>query len=202
MKEVFPPNRNYFEAKPSKGDTGLVVKDAADRELEKIEKNSFVDSLTGCFNRNYFEKFIKEGFDANRDNNKLAFVYIDLNDLKDTNDTYGHAAGDELLKDTAKFLKDNFRKDDTVVRIGGDEFIVICHNHNGYNDFQNILSEQLEESKSKQLEECQSDKPSIDFAFGVAIYNTETDLSDLEKTMKRADQIMYKRKLGTKGIEK
>lgn len=202
MKEVFPSSRNYFEAGPSKGATGLVVKDAADRVLEKIEKNSFVDSLTDCFNRNYLEKFIKEGFDADRDNNKLAFIFIDLNNLKNTNDTYGHTAGDKLLIDTAKFLKDNFRKDDTVVRRGGDEFIVICHNHNGYNDFQNILSEQLEESKSKQLEECQPGKPPIDFAFGVAVYNRETDLSSLDETMARADQIMYERKLETKGIEK
>src|SRR5574344_3124726 len=68
---------------------------------DKIYKSIYKDSLTGCYNRNYFEKFKQEHFDPNRDHNRIRLVFVDINNLKTINDTQGHQAGDTLIKNTA-----------------------------------------------------------------------------------------------------
>ena len=107
------------------------IADAKEKAKEALE-NSLVDPLTGCFNQNYFEKKFKiENFNPLYDRNKIALVYIDLNGLKEINDTPedkggGHKVGDQQIKKTAKLLRSRFRGEDIVIRLHGDEFVVIC----------------------------------------------------------------------------
>jgi len=180
----------------AEGKTGIPILDAADKlkktldeteqRAKKAEKESVIDFLTGCYNRNYFEKFKQEHFDPNRDNNRIGLVFIDINNLKTINDTQGHQAGDALIKNTANFLKSNFRKDDTVVRLGGDEFIVICRNHNNSPNFEEKLFNKITERLLKH--------PDKNLAFGVAVYDKNQDFSNLNKTKDRADTQMYQNK--------
>lgn len=160
--------------------------DQAEKRAKKAEEENIVDSLTGCYNRNFFEKFKQENFDPNRDNNKIGLVFIDVNNLKTVNDNQGHEAGDNLIKNTANFLKSNSRKEDLVVRIGGDEFIIICRNHDNTPNF--------EEKILNRIKERLINHPNKDLAFGVAVYNKEQDFSDLDKTKDRADTHMYQNK--------
>ena len=87
---------------------------------------SLTDELTGLPNRRCFEAmFEKEFLRAKRYSNKLTFAIIDIDYFKKINDTYGHACGDEILKQVADAALQTFRKTDAVFRIGGEEFAVI-----------------------------------------------------------------------------
>lgn len=160
--------------------------DEVEQRAKKAEEESVTDSLTGCYNRNFFEKFKQENFDPQRDNNRLGLVFVDLNNLKTINDTQSHEAGDKLLQKTAQFLKNSFRKEDIVVRLGGDEFLIICRNYGDDPNFKENLSLKI----TKRLTE----KPPVNFSFGIAVYNKDQDLLSLNQTKNRADSLMYKNK--------
>jgi diguanylate cyclase (GGDEF)-like protein len=95
--------------------------------LLKVTKKSETDGLTGLFNRSAFqsltEKYLKDSEE------KLgAFIILDVDKFKSVNDTYGHKAGDTLLKECAYALKTVFRDSDIICRLGGDEFAIFCPN--------------------------------------------------------------------------
>lgn len=91
-------------------------------EKENIYLNSH-DSLTGLYNRRYYEEELG-GLDK-ESNLPISIIMTDVNGLKQTNDIFGHTAGDLLLQKAADTLKNVCRKDDIIARLGGDEFIVI-----------------------------------------------------------------------------
>ena len=98
------------------------------KDIDKIKQESIklkiqaeTDQLTGIFNRKTVEQKINENMNFN---NNCIFILIDVDKFKFVNDTYGHSIGDEVLKITSKRIKNTFRSNDIVGRIGGDEFIV------------------------------------------------------------------------------
>lgn len=174
-------------------DEALKVREEALRERDEaiISRNnairsSFVDPLTGCFNRSYFKTAIENlplGDDSHK---KVGFVFIDINNLKAFNDKFGHEVGDQIIKDTARFLCSHFRKNhDTVIRLGGDEFIIICHNFRDNPNFETNLN--------TKLENCLRLESPSSFAYGVAVYNMRID-DNLYSTKDRADKAMYENK--------
>jgi len=161
------------------GSSGIPIVDAAN----KLNKEILVDPLTHCYNLNYFNRFKNENSDSNRNHNKIGFIFIDLNNLKEINDTFGHLYGDQLIVETIAYLKSTFRKGDEIVRIGGDEFIIICHNDDNHQNFGDELL-----SRAQTI--CKGSPKSISFAFGVAVFDKEID-ENLDNTQKRADELMY-----------
>jgi diguanylate cyclase (GGDEF)-like protein len=111
--------------------TGAVgcLSDVTDRvQLRReLEVRASVDRLTSCLNRDaslqFLERMTSGPKSAGEGN---ALIYVDLDDFKSVNDRFGHAAGDRLLAEAAERLREAARKGDTVGRVGGDEFIVIC----------------------------------------------------------------------------
>ncbi|HEX2980790.1 MAG TPA: PAS domain S-box protein, partial [Anaerolineaceae bacterium] len=103
----------------------MIFRDISERKQveEKLHFLSMHDALTGLFNRAYFEEQIALMECAPK--GPISVVFTDLNGLKVTNDTLGHATGDELLRQAAIMLRTAFRGDDVVARIGGDEFGVL-----------------------------------------------------------------------------
>ncbi|MHC1717731.1 MAG: diguanylate cyclase [Acidaminococcaceae bacterium] len=96
------------------------------KDEEEIKYLNCHDVLTGLKNRRCFEKALKEI--DNAENLPLSLIFADINGLKMTNDIFGHAAGDELIRKIAEILKESCRENDIIGRLGGDEFIVLLPN--------------------------------------------------------------------------
>jgi diguanylate cyclase (GGDEF)-like protein len=161
------------------------------RAEDELKVMATTDALTNVLNRGTgLLLFGKQLQMAKRNNMKLSVCYIDFNDLKDINDTYGHREGDEALKRVAGYLRDVLRAIDIVCRLGGDEFLIVlpqCPLESARLVWQRIAShvQQFNESGIKPY------KISLSHGF------TEFDPAD-EKTVDQlitvADQEMYKDK--------
>ncbi|MBL4615111.1 MAG: GGDEF domain-containing protein [Magnetovibrio sp.] len=94
--------------------------------IEEMERIASTDELTGAYNRRGFEQEFKRVLAAaSRYNETGVLVYVDLDGFKPINDTYGHAAGDLVLCEVVRALRDNIRPHDFVARLGGDEFAIL-----------------------------------------------------------------------------
>jgi diguanylate cyclase (GGDEF)-like protein len=103
-----------------------------ERVLERSRRDAITDCLTGIFNRHGWESVIAhEEARASRYGSPTGIAVLDLDNLKEINDTQGHAAGDDLLRRTAQVLNSAVRQGDIVARFGGDEFGVLCVECNG-----------------------------------------------------------------------
>lgn len=93
--------------------------------LNEVRAISLTDPLTGLYNRRYFDQFLESSLPREGRTTHFTLVMLDVDYFKRVNDTYGHICGDEALKHIAKVIKRNIRAQDTVVRIGGEEFALI-----------------------------------------------------------------------------
>lgn len=99
---------------------------ALDEQVSLLKDMSMRDALTGMWNRRYFDRFLHRILEwAGRERSQVTLLVFDIDDFKRYNDTYGHAAGDEILRETSKLMQSVVRENDVVARIGGDEFAVI-----------------------------------------------------------------------------
>lgn len=159
------------------------------RELEYAANH---DSLTGLPNRSHLLKKIDEFILECDDTKSFSLCFIDLNKFKPINDTYGHHAGDMLLRHTAKLLSNFVRDLDVVARIGGDEFIILFH-HMQHQDYLldamhriNSLAEQ------NPLVYNEEDTIHFNFSIGMSIY--PKDAKNAKELLDFADKQMYKMK--------
>jgi diguanylate cyclase (GGDEF)-like protein len=96
------------------------------QESDELRRLISLDDLTLLLNRREFlKRFVAEIVRSRRHEHELALVMVDIDDFKSVNDTYGHAAGDEVLKHLGGFLQAESRKSDVAARVGGDEFVVL-----------------------------------------------------------------------------
>jgi len=170
-----------------------VVRDlTAYRQLEsKIKRMAFFDSLTGLPNRNMIDdRLVLALSHADRNDGKFAVLFLDMDDFKSVNDNLGHSAGDELLKDVAKRLKGLLRGEDTVARIGGDEFVILL---TGLKDvsYSTRLADRIV-AALKPVFKIGKHNVYSSFSIGIAVY--PTDGKDVETLLKSADSAMYRAK--------
>lgn len=157
--------------------------------LEKqLRQQAIRDPLTDLYNRRYFnESLQKEVEKCKRYDTSLAFLMLDINRFKEINDRYTHQIGDRVLKEVAELLRENVRKADTVVRYGGDEFLIMMPETYGE-------IESTEERISKELTRWNNQSDLLDFpltlAMGVAHWEPDQD-RDIEEALKEADKKMY-----------
>jgi diguanylate cyclase (GGDEF)-like protein len=152
---------------------------------QKLQLQSSIDSLTGVYNTNFFiELFSREIEKSRRTNKPITIAYIDLDNFKQVNDTYGHLAGDNLLKKVAQIIKNTIRPFDIFARIGGDEFVLVLPE----TDFNN--SEVVIERIRKNLEEeMLKNNYAITLSIGVITYTKF--INTIEEMIQRADTLMY-----------
>jgi len=100
--------------------------DESKEENKKLMATSIRDSLTGLYNRLYFEQVAHSRFSSRSSvDNRIALIYLDIDYFKHINDTYGHSIGDNILKGFAKKVQANLRDSDIFARWGGDEYIIM-----------------------------------------------------------------------------
>ena len=93
---------------------------------EELREQAIHDPLTGLYNRRYLEENLgRELHRARRGNSPLCVVMLDLDNFKPFNDTFGHDAGDSLLRELGQMLREKLRKSDISCRYGGDEFVLV-----------------------------------------------------------------------------
>ncbi|MEM9416560.1 MAG: diguanylate cyclase [Planctomycetota bacterium] len=99
---------------------------ALEKHVAQLRQQAMTDELTGAWNRRFFQQFLEERLAAaTRERQQVTLLLFDIDDFKQYNDNYGHPAGDEILKETARLIQSLVRDHDVVARIGGDEFAVI-----------------------------------------------------------------------------
>lgn len=152
---------------------------------KQAEELSFKDKLTGLHNRNYMEARSKEG--VRSDDFPVSLIMADCNYLKRTNDTLGHEYGDLLLQRIANAITDSIPKNCVAMRVGGDEFLILCMQCN------NEKAHQIVEDIKKKLKEHSDDKLTLSAAFGVST-TKEKDTFSFEQAYEDADQEMYRDK--------
>jgi GGDEF domain-containing protein len=105
------------------------MQEKIDQATARLIYQASHDALTGLINRREFEQRLERTLlTALQQGREHALCYMDLDQFKVINDTCGHAAGDELLRQLALLLKGNLRERDTLARLGGDEFAVLLEN--------------------------------------------------------------------------
>jgi diguanylate cyclase (GGDEF)-like protein/PAS domain S-box-containing protein len=167
-----------------------IARDISQRK--QIEENlhhlATHDPLTGLPNRTLFYDRLNHATNrAKRDQTSLAILFLDLDGFKNVNDTYGHLAGDKLLKDVAERLQKCVRESDTVARMSGDEFTIILENVEKRKNTQTAV-ENIIEKLSKPYH-VDGQKTSFSASIGVALFPADTD--EATEVLKKADQAMY-----------
>jgi diguanylate cyclase (GGDEF)-like protein len=159
------------------------------RLFQNISEMAITDYLTGLYNYRYFFRRLEEELAfAQRHDQKLVLVYLDLNQFKKYNDLYGHREGDKVLAKFAKVLKENVRLSDVVFRYGGEEFVIILPSTDAPEAEQIIerLNHKISEGFPPDLQ------VPISASIGCAVF--PTDATDGETLLRIADSRMYSQK--------
>lgn len=183
---------------PNEGWALAIFTDITARKQEEIrnQKLAMEDPLTGLGNRRAFdEALMRNVASARRHATTLALLLVDLDHLKELNDTLGHVYGDMALQTIAARLRSAVRTEDFVCRLGGDEFGVIMDNISGPDVVEHVTKRILREA-------CQpysaDDKPvSLSVSIGLALFPGDAD--DEESLYESADEALYRAKQSGRG---
>jgi len=171
---------------------------------EKLEKTASIDALTQVSNRTFFEPVLEELIKELNNPPKIEkrrtpiksilIICLDINELKDINDTYGHTAGDNALKTLAIRLEDSIKREDTVFRVGGDEFVILLPITDDNPNLIQSIFERVKKNMNSGLSFKVDDK-NIPFSIsmGSEVLNKGSDMT-AQKILDIADKKMYQHK--------
>lgn len=170
----------------------LVLEELRESQVQ-LEQLSISDELTGLLNRRGFMTMAaRQLLVADRVKADIILLYLDVDGLKQINDTLGHQEGDALICDTADLLRCTFRGTDIISRLGGDEFAVLLLN-TGETD---LIKHRFADKIRAMNEE--SDRPyQLSISCGMVVYDLNSPCS-LDEFLSRADTLMYEQKMGKK----
>lgn len=149
------------------------------------------DALTGLFNRRFIDDFRHRLVDLEREGVRVNVAMLDLDDMKDINDTHGHPAGDAVLKDVAGFLKLNFNaeaagREQYAVRYGGDEFLVI-----DVGSPADVFAREVRERYAGMRHTCYFGETDIPFSLSVGAASSDECGWCWDALLEGADRAMY-----------
>ncbi len=151
---------------------------------KRIEYLSMHDELTGLYNRRYMEDALKR-LDTKR-NRPFTLMMMDMNNLKLTNDVFGHETGDRIIKTAADYLKSMFRAEDIITRTGGDEFLVLLPKTTG------AVAEEIKERVKTGTKDIHVESVPLSLAIGHCTKTSEKER--IEDILRSADARMYEDK--------
>ncbi len=171
---------------------GVIVntRDVSERRAiqEHIQHLAFHDALTGLPNRSLIQDRISQAVTrAERGQHKLAVMFIDIDNFKNINDTLGHDAGDDLLREVARRLHDSVRGHDTIARQGGDEFIVLLDQLEGHQGATRVAQKILDAMRLAFF--VGGTDQHVSGSIGISIY--PEDGTDASTLLKNADTAMF-----------
>jgi len=159
--------------------------------FEEANHFSKCDSLTGLYNRGYFEDSLSgEISRARRYDTEFSILFLDLDDFKKVNDTMGHLAGDYVLKKVANLIINEKRKEDVVARYGGEELVVILPETNKVNTI--IKAERIRKKIQDMSLIFDGKKIQVSVSGGIATF--PQDATEANKLIQCADQALYRAK--------
>jgi diguanylate cyclase (GGDEF)-like protein/PAS domain S-box-containing protein len=158
----------------------------------QLRDQAIRDYLTGLFNRRYLDETMeREIARATREAHRISVVLIDIDHFKGINDTYGHPAGDMVLIELAKMLKENSRMSDIACRYGGDEFVVVMPNANSDQAYKRAEEWRNIFARKKFVSEDRKFKTTL--SIGIATFSLHA--SSAIGVFQAADQALYQSKL-------
>ena len=192
IRSVFPirnPNREVVGAIVSAVDVTYRVE--YENQLkslnQKLQSLAITDGLTGLHNHRAFQDHLEEQFQtAMRNKQPLALLLMDVDHFKHYNDTYGHQAGDEVLRQVAQILLANVREGDFVARYGGEEFVVVLPRA----DLESAVA--VAERLRRAVESAEWQLRPVTGSFGVAC--ARPDMETRQELIEAADQALYQAK--------
>ena len=157
---------------------------------EQLRADAMYDSLTGLLNRAaFFDIFRKEVSRAERYQTPLALIMADLDHFKETNDRYGHPAGDRVLAETARRLRTSLRVSDSIGRYGGEEFVIVVPGCTANSAA--LLAERFRLIIATEPVVLEREEIHVTMSFGVA---GTTDLTNADDLLRAADEALYRAK--------
>jgi diguanylate cyclase (GGDEF)-like protein len=162
------------------------------REIEFLREQTTIDSMTSIHNyKGFCECLNRELSRAKRYKKPLSVIFADIDHFKAVNDTFGHQAGDHVLKVLAVCLKKSLRESDCLARYGGEEFAIILPEANIESSI--LVAERLKENIRSQDITYKGKTISLTMSFGVACMPSNQNLSS-DSLIKMADDALYKAK--------
>jgi diguanylate cyclase (GGDEF)-like protein/PAS domain S-box-containing protein len=159
---------------------------------QRLTQAAHYDALTGAANRSLFlDRLEQAALRGRRNGSLMALLYLDIDRFKSVNDSLGHAAGDQLLREFASRLRSSVRAADTVARLGGDEFVVLLEDLHTGQDAEGVAEKILTSMRAPA--QFDGREIFITTSIGIALYDGEAEPDEL---MRRADQALYQAKAG------
>lgn len=169
---------------------------AIKEQQHTLERIAHYDALTALPNRVLLADRLHQAMTSCQRQSRFAAVaYLDLDGFKAVNDTYGHAAGDQLLITVSRRMKAVMREGDTLARIGGDEFVAVLANLDHQDSYIPIVERMLA-AASEPTEVVPNQEKQVSASIGLTVY--PWDDSDPDRLLRHADQAMYVAKQGGK----
>jgi len=158
---------------------------------QRLDRMAHHDQLTGLPNRHYLATFLPQAIaEARAGNTMLGVVFLDLDRFKHINDTRGHETGDKLLQEVASRLRTCVRDSDVVIRMGGDEFVVVFRNVKSYDEV-TLGANRIIESLNKPIV---IDQQPLQTSGSVGVSLFPRDGADMGELLKHSDTAMYQAK--------
>lgn len=177
-------NQMYFK---------IIYQDTVDQNYQQsLFKAATTDALTGLYNKRYFMELLEKEFSYSRRSfQNLSLILMDIDHFKQINDTYGHIAGDKILKSLGQLLSSQIRLENTACRFGGEEFALILRGASSQqaclvaDRLRTLIAQRKVMGKSKEIH--------FTVSLGVATFNGN-NFANSEEFLMRADELLYSAK--------
>jgi len=185
-------DRSIHAIKQSEDDRRYI--DSITDRVEKIEKESRIDHLTQIYNRQYIDQLLETEFEESNVNRwPLSLAFIDIDNFKSINDTYGHLIGDEIIKLISDFFSINIRETDVLARYGGDEFLLVLPGATS-EIAKSVIDRLFGVFKNNAVLGVKGKSITASVSIGLATHMDKSEFANLKLFMGAADEALYKAK--------